>query len=154
MLEKPEDAHANHLQQVGHLPGLELRGGVKTRHTALASRVCAIQGDRVKVWAEPQVGARALHDRDRAALADDAELGAVCEQAVKCCKVVGGGAACDNYKMMPVEGCRQTLDAQKQSAKAQGKSCDWRALLGGALRSLTAIAIRRRLGAADARCPN
>ena len=75
-LEKPEDAHANHLQQVGHFPGLELRGGVENRHTALASRVYAIQGDRVKVWVEPQVGARALHDRDRAALADDAELGA------------------------------------------------------------------------------
>jgi hypothetical protein len=50
--------------------------------------------------------------------------GSVCEQAVKCCKVVSDSPACDNYKMMPVEGCRQTLEAQKQSAKAQGKSCD------------------------------
>lgn len=49
----------------------------------------------------------------------------VCEQAKRCCKVIGGeNAGCDNYSKMPVEGCRMSLDGFKQSAKAQNKSCD------------------------------
>lgn len=51
--------------------------------------------------------------------------GDVCEQAVKCCKVITPqGGACDNYRKMPEAGCRSSLDGFKQSAKALGKSCD------------------------------
>ena len=51
--------------------------------------------------------------------------GSVCERAAECCKVIGGDEkACSNVKLMPVDGCKQMLDANKEAAKSLGKSCD------------------------------
>lgn len=52
-----------------------------------------------------------------------------CEEAAACCRAIAGdnkAAAknCDNYGMMPVEGCRQTVDAMKPQVEKMGKTCE------------------------------
>ncbi|HTJ82834.1 MAG TPA: DUF3592 domain-containing protein [Polyangiaceae bacterium] len=53
--------------------------------------------------------------------------GGICAQAAACCKVISGdaGSACSNLDngMMPLDGCKQALDAYKKSAKAMKKTC-------------------------------
>lgn len=53
----------------------------------------------------------------------------VCEEAAGCCRALAGdnkeaAKNCDNYGLMPVEGCRQTVQAMKPQVEKMGKSCE------------------------------
>lgn len=53
--------------------------------------------------------------------------GGVCEQAQRCCELIGGPAdACKNFGRVgvPDSACTTALNGYKQAASAQGKSCD------------------------------
>lgn len=70
-------------------------------------------------------GSSSTSDDKKGGSKDENKGSSVCEQAKKCCKVIGGeNAGCDNYSKMPEEGCRISLDGFKQSAKAQNKTCE------------------------------
>ena len=55
----------------------------------------------------------------------NAPEGGYCEALVRCCKYVHGSKGnCDQWEGLPAAGCESAYDGYKQSAEAQGKTCE------------------------------